>query len=195
MPSKGPWKPNYNAIPAEVRRIIKFLGDDTERDGLIDTPARVARAYEELFAGYRYTKEDLVAMLKSFDIEQPANITRSPVEINGIKFNSFCEHHMLPVSGVANIAYTPKDDTVIGLSKVPRVVKLLAARLTIQERLTEEICEVLSHAAEYVRVEIEGSHNCVSIRGVGDENITMKTVAETKNAPALTGAFCSIDCR
>tara|TARA_R110002012_G_scaffold137200_4_gene291905 strand:+ start:46433 stop:47032 length:600 start_codon:yes stop_codon:yes gene_type:complete len=168
--------PSEPAIPqseaeAAVRTLIRWAGDDPDREGLLDTPARVARAYRELFAGY--------------EVEPRAYLERTFEEVGGydqlvvlkdIRFVSFCEHHMLPVVGVAHVGYLPTD-RVVGISKLARVVRGYAKRLQIQEKMTAQIAdaihEVLRPAG--VGVVIEAEHSCMTLRGVDVPGATLTT--------------------
>ena len=168
--------PTETAIPqseaeAAVRTLIRWAGDDPDREGLLDTPARVARSYRELFAGY--------------EVEPRAYLERTFEEVGGydqlvvlkdIRFVSFCEHHMLPVVGVAHVGYLPTD-RVVGISKLARVVRGYAKRLQIQEKMTAQIAdaihEVLRPAG--VGVVIEAEHSCMTLRGVDVPGATLTT--------------------
>tara|TARA_R110000787_G_scaffold42274_1_gene103913 strand:- start:3309 stop:3908 length:600 start_codon:yes stop_codon:yes gene_type:complete len=168
--------PTEPAIPqseaeAAVRTLIRWAGDDPDREGLLDTPARVARSYRELFAGY--------------EVEPRAYLERTFEEVGGydqlvvlkdIRFVSFCEHHMLPVVGVAHVGYLPTD-RVVGISKLARVVRGYAKRLQIQEKMTAQIAdaihEVLRPAG--VGVVIEAEHSCMTLRGVDVPGATLST--------------------
>ncbi len=158
---------------AAVRTLIQWAGDDPDREGLLDTPARVARSYKELFAGY--------------EVEPRAYLERTFEEVGGynqlvvlkdIRFVSFCEHHMLPVVGVAHVGYLPTD-RVVGISKLARVVRGYARRLQIQEKMTSEIAtaieEVLRPAG--VGVVIEAEHSCMTMRGVDAPGASLTTSA------------------
>jgi len=165
------FKPSSN-IENCTRSIIMAIGEDIQRPGLIETPNRVARAYAELTAGY---KIDPTALINNaiYDVD-----SKDMVVISGIKYFSLCEHHLLPFYGYAHIAYMPKGK-IIGLSKIPRIVDMFARRLQIQERLTSEIANFIVQAigAAGVSIIIQGTHTCVMIRGVKQENITMTTSA------------------
>ncbi len=147
-------------IERAVREILAAVGEDPNRDGLIETPARVARMYAELFSGL---KEDPRAHLQKFFTEKYDEI----VIVRDISFNSMCEHHMLPFMGKAHIGYLP-NGRVIGLSKLARVVEVVSKRPQVQERMTEQIADLLVEEldAKGVAVVIEASHSCMSIRGV-----------------------------
>ena len=160
------------SIQAAVSSILRAVGENPDRDGLIGTPSRVARMYDELLGGY---SADPVALLNNalFDAEYDEMVV-----VSGIEFHSLCEHHMLPFSGVANVAYLP-DRQVVGLSKIPRIVDMYARRLQIQERMTKQIAETLSTLVEPLGVGIvlTASHMCSSIRGVRTRGSKMTTSA------------------
>lgn len=147
-------------IARAVREILAAVGEDPDREGLLETPARVARMYTELFAGLH---EDPRTHLKKFFSEQYDEV----VLVRDISFNSMCEHHMLPFMGQAHIAYVP-NGRVIGLSKLARVVEVVARRPQVQERMTETIANLLVEEldARGVAVVIEATHSCMTIRGI-----------------------------
>jgi GTP cyclohydrolase I len=147
-------------IERAVREILSAVGEDPDREGLHETPARVARMYAELFAGLH---EDPRVHLQKFFIEKYDEI----VLVRDISFNSMCEHHMLPFMGKAHIGYLP-NGRVIGLSKLARVVEVVSKRPQVQERMTEEIANLLVEEldAKGVAVVIEATHSCMAIRGV-----------------------------
>jgi GTP cyclohydrolase I len=147
-------------IARAVREILAAVGEDPDREGLLETPARVARMYAELFSGLH---EDPRVHLKKFFAEQYDEI----VLVRDISFNSMCEHHMLPFLGQAHIGYMPKG-RVIGLSKLGRVVESVARRPQVQERMTETIANLLMEELEAkgVAVVIEATHTCMTIRGI-----------------------------
>src|ERR1700674_1474984 len=147
-------------IARAVREILAAVGEDPDREGLLDTPTRVARMYAELFSGLH---EDPRVHLRKFFAEKYDEV----VLVRDISFNSMCEHHMLPFMGQAHIGYVP-NGRVIGLSKLARVVEVVAKRPQVQERMTEEIANLLVEEldAKGVAVVIEATHSCMSIRGV-----------------------------
>jgi GTP cyclohydrolase IA len=147
-------------IRRAVREILHAIGEDPDREGLRETPARVARMYGELFGGLHV---DPRQHLKKFFSETCDEV----VLVRDISFTSMCEHHMLPFMGVAHVAYLPKD-RVIGLSKLARVVDEIARRPQVQERMTEQIANLLEEElqAKGVGVVIEAVHTCMTIRGV-----------------------------
>jgi GTP cyclohydrolase I len=143
-----------------VREILAAVGEDPDREGLLETPARVARMYAELFSGLH---EDPRIHLRKFFSEAYDEV----VLVRDISFNSMCEHHMLPFMGCAHIGYMP-NGRVIGLSKLARVVEVVARRPQVQERMTETIANLLLEELEAkgVAVVIEATHTCMTIRGV-----------------------------
>jgi GTP cyclohydrolase I len=147
-------------IERAVREILAAVGEDPNREGLRETPARVARMYGELFAGLR---DDPRVHLKKFFTEKYDEM----VLVRDISFNSMCEHHLLPFTGVAHIGYVPSGK-VVGLSKLARVVESVSRRPQVQERMTEEIANLLIDELQVkgVAVVIEATHSCMTIRGV-----------------------------
>ncbi len=144
-----------------VKEILKYLGEDINREGLLDTPKRVTKAWEFLCSGYKENPEEILkkALFTSDNKEM--------VIIKDIELYSTCEHHLLPIIGKAYVAYIP-DGKVIGLSKIPRVVDVFARRLQIQEQLTEQIAEIIDNAIhpKGVAVVINARHMCMEMRGV-----------------------------
>jgi GTP cyclohydrolase I len=153
-----------------VTRMLTLLGEDPDREGLVRTPLRVARAMETLTSGYRMSVEKIVnnaVFSEKYD---------EIVSIKNIHFFSMCEHHMLPFYGIANIGYIP-DGKVVGLSKIPRIVDMFARRLQLQERLTTQIAYCLNDILEPrgVAVVLEGFHLCMMMRGVEKQDCTTVT--------------------
>ena len=159
-------------IECAVRDVLAAIGENVEREGLQRTPERVARMYEELTAGYHV---DPVRLINEaiFDVEYDEMVI-----VRNIDYYSLCEHHMLPFLGQAHVAYIP-DGKVIGLSKIPRIVEMLARRLQVQERMTQEIAEFLQETLrpKGVAVVCEGLHMCAAMRGVKKANARMVTSA------------------
>lgn len=147
-------------IERAVREILIAIGEDPDREGLRETPARVARMYDELFGGLH---EDPRVHLRKFFTEKCDEV----ILVRDITFNSMCEHHMMPFMGKAHVAYLPRD-RVVGLSKLARVVEAVARRPQVQERMTEQIADILEQelGARGVAVVIEAVHTCMTIRGV-----------------------------
>ncbi|NPV52628.1 MAG: GTP cyclohydrolase I FolE [Firmicutes bacterium] len=148
-------------LEAAVRAILEAIGENPDREGLKDTPRRVARMYEEVFGGLGKDPRSELKALFNEDHEEM-------VLIRDIPFYSMCEHHLLPFLGKAHVAYIPKKGRIVGLSKLARVVDMLARRPQMQERLTSEIADMINEALEPhgVVVVIEAEHMCMSMRGV-----------------------------
>ena len=164
-------KPSREEAEAAVRTLIRWAGDDPTREGLLDTPSRVTRAYEEFFAGYAIDPVELLQRTFA-EIEGYDEI----VLLRGIDFESHCEHHMVPIIGKAHVAYLPRR-RVVGISKLARVVQAYAKRLQIQEKMTAQIANTLDEVLDPlgVAVVIEAQHECMTTRGVLSKNVTMTT--------------------
>lgn len=147
---------------AAVRTLIRWAGDDPSREGLLDTPARVVRAYKEFFAGYLQDPVDVLARTFS-EVEGYDEM----IVMNDIRFESHCEHHMAPITGKVHIGYLP-DRRVVGISKLARLVETYAKRLQIQEKMTVQIADTLHSVLQPkgVAVVIEAAHQCMTTRGV-----------------------------
>ncbi len=169
----APHAPKISQAEAEaaVRTLIQWAGDDPAREGLLETPARVARSYRELFAGYEV--DPLQYLEKTF--EEVGGYDELVV-LKDIRFVSFCEHHMLPVVGKAHVAYLPTD-RVVGISKLARVVRGFARRLQIQEKMTSEIAKAIQTVLQPqgVGVVIEAEHSCMTLRGVNVPGASLST--------------------
>ena len=164
-------RPTREETEAAIRTLLRWAGDDPSREGLIDTPARVARAYEEFFAGYEI---DPVALLER-TFEETDGYDEI-VLLRDIRLESHCEHHMVPIIGRAHVAYLPHR-RVVGISKLARVVDAYAHRLQIQEKLTAQIANTIQQVLEPrgVAVVIEAAHQCMTTRGVHKPGVTMVT--------------------
>jgi GTP cyclohydrolase IA len=158
-------------IRRAVREILIAVGEDPDREGLLETPDRVARMYEEMFQGLH--QDPTVHLTKLFTQKYDELVL-----VKDIRFESTCEHHLLPFIGKAHVAYIP-NGKVVGLSKIPRVIDVLCKRPQLQERLTEEVAELLmSHlGAKGVAVVMEASHSCMTVRGVHKPGSTFITSA------------------
>jgi GTP cyclohydrolase I len=170
-------KVNQPQLEESVREILANIGENPEREGLLNTPNRVARMYDELTAGYHIDPVKLVnGAVFNVDYDEL-------VLVKDIDFYSMCEHHMLPFYGKAHVAYIP-NGKVIGLSKIPRIVEMFARRLQIQEQMTSQIAQFLQETLEPqgVAVVVEGAHMCAMMRGVKKENTKMTT-------SKMTGVF------
>jgi GTP cyclohydrolase IA len=159
-------------IEAAVRTILSEVGEDPDRAGLIDTPARVRRMYAELTAGYAIDPDEVLNEAV-FEVDYSEMVV-----VKDIPFHSLCEHHLLPFAGSAAVAYIPAG-RVIGLSKIPRVVDMYARRLQVQERLTQQVADFLMErlAPRGVGVVIEATHLCASMRGIRKPGMVMTTSA------------------
>ena len=164
-------RPTREEAEAAVRTLLRWAGDDPTREGLIDTPGRVARAYEEFFAGYAI---DPVALLER-TFEETDGYDEI-VLLRDIRLESHCEHHMVPIIGRAHVAYLPHR-RVVGISKLARVVDAYARRLQIQEKLTAQIANTIQQVLEPrgVAVVIEAAHQCMTTRGTHKPGVTMVT--------------------
>jgi GTP cyclohydrolase I len=164
-------RPSRDEAEAAVRTLIRWAGDDPGREGLLDTPARVARAYGELFAGYGH--DPRLHLERTF--EEVGGYDEL-VLLRDIRFVSTCEHHMLPVIGRAHVGYLP-DRRVVGISKLARVVEGYARRLQIQEKMTTEIAGAIQDVLQPhgVGVVIEAEHSCMTLRGVNAPNASLTT--------------------
>jgi len=164
-------RPTREEAEAAVRTLLRWAGDDPAREGLIDTPARVARAYEEFFAGYEI---DPIALLER-TFEETDGYDEI-VLLRDIRLESHCEHHMVPIIGRAHVAYLPHR-RVVGISKLARVVDAYARRLQIQEKLTAQIANTIQQVLEPrgVAVVIEAAHQCMTTRGVHKPGVAMVT--------------------
>ncbi|WP_372782488.1 GTP cyclohydrolase I FolE [Phenylobacterium sp.] len=186
MAAKTP--PTQADAEAAVRVLIEWAGDDPDREGLLETPARVARSYRELFAGYESDPRDYLA--KTF--EEVAGYDELVI-LKDIPVVSFCEHHMLPFIGRAHVGYLPSN-RVVGISKLARVVRGFARRLQIQEKLTAEIagaiCDILKPKG--VGVVIISEHSCMTMRGVntpGTRLTTSHLLGEVRDDPRTRQEF------
>ncbi len=181
-------RPTQTEAEAAVRVLIEWAGDNPEREGLLDTPARVARSYRELFAGYETDPHDYLR--RTF--EEVGGYDELVV-LKDIRVVSFCEHHMLPVIGRAHVGYLPTNK-VVGISKLARVVQGFARRLQIQEKLTADVAEAIQDILEPagVGVVIEAEHSCMTLRGVntpGSTLTTSKLLGVIRNDPRTREEF------
>ena len=170
-PVASPVRPSREQAEQAVRTLLRWAGEDPEREGLRDTPARVVRAYEEFFAGYQ---TDPVALLERTFAETDGY--DEIVLLRGIRLESHCEHHMVPIIGRAHVAYLPHR-RVVGISKLARVVEAYAKRFQIQEKLTSQIANTIQDVLQPkgVAVVIEAAHECMTTRGVHQHGVTMVT--------------------
>jgi len=170
-PSKRIKRPTRAEVEQAVSTLIRWTGDDPEREGLAETPARVVRAYEEWFAGYAEDPEQLLQ--RTF--EEVAGYDEM-VLMRDVRFVSHCEHHMAPIVGRVHIGYLPRH-RVVGISKLARLVQVYARRLQIQERITAEIANTVDRVLRPhgVAVVVEGTHGCMTSRGVSQSEATLVT--------------------
>jgi GTP cyclohydrolase IA len=181
-------KPTRDEAMAAVRTLLRWAGEDPAREGLLDTPKRVVKAYEELFAGYREKPEDVLETVFR-DVDGYDDM----VLVRDIPFASHCEHHMVPFVGKAHIAYYPTDG-VVGLSKLARLVDIYARRLQTQETMTAQIIAAMNAtlSPRGVAVYVEAEHMCMSMRGVrkqGSSTITTQFSGVFRDDPAEQARF------
>ncbi len=171
-------RPSRDEAEAAVRTLLRYAGDDVAREGLIDTPARVVRSYDEFFAGYG---DDAVEYLER-TFEETDGYDEMVV-LRDIRVESHCEHHMLPIIGRAHVGYLP-NNRVVGISKLARVVDAYAKRLQVQEKMTAQIASCIDSVlkAKGVAVVIDAAHQCMTMRGVHKPGVSMVT-------SHMTGAF------
>lgn len=182
---------DHARIEKAVREILYAIGDDPDRDGLRDTPARVARAYAEQFAGIHQTPEDVLTTVFEADHEEM-------VLVKDIPLSSSCEHHLLPFVGVAHVGYTPNEKgQITGLSKLARLVDVYARRPQVQERLTSQVADALMRCLEPrgCVVVIEAEHMCMTVRGVrkpGSKTITSAVRGDFRTSPETRAEAMSL---
>jgi GTP cyclohydrolase I len=187
-------QPTRADAEAAVRTLIRWAGDDPDREGLRATPDRVVRSYEEFFSGYALDPEEILN--RTFEeIEGYDDM----VVLRGIRFESYCEHHMVPIIGVAHIAYLPRH-RVVGISKLARVLEIFSKRLQIQEKMTAQIATTIDRALrpQGVAVVIEGEHQCMTTRGVHKPGVSMVTsqmIGAFRDNEATRKEFLSIIAR
>jgi GTP cyclohydrolase IA len=166
-----PERPTREATEEAVRTLLRWAGEDPNREGLVDTPARVVRSYEQFFAGYATDPVELLA--RSFEETDGYD---EMVVLRDIRLESHCEHHMVPIIGRAHIAYLPAG-RVVGISKLARVLDVYAKRLQIQEKLTAQVANSINEVLQPkgVAVVIEAAHQCMTTRGIHKSGVTMVT--------------------
>ena len=174
LADEGPDKkdgPSRAEAEAAVRTLIEWAGEDPDREGLVGTPARVVRAYEEFFAGYREDPADFLTTTFKETAEYDDMIV-----LRDIRLESHCEHHIVPILGKAHIGYLPAD-RVVGISKLARLVEVFAKRMQIQETLTAQIADTLQEVLQPrgVGVVIEAAHQCMTTRGIRKPGVSMVT--------------------
>ena len=181
---------DQDPIPRLVQELLQELGEDPTRDGLEQTPDRVAKALRFFTTGYRQDPKEILGEAL-FDVSYDEMVL-----VKDIEFYSLCEHHMLPFMGRAHVAYIP-NGKVLGLSKIPRLVEMFSRRLQIQEKLTNQIAETLESvlAPKGVAVVVEASHLCMMMRGVGQQNasaITSSILGEFHDDPKTRAEFMGL---
>jgi GTP cyclohydrolase I len=169
--TRKPRRPGRKQAEEAVRTLLLWAGDNPNREGLVDTPARVARAFEDWFSGY---KEDPLKYLKR-TFEEVEGYDEMIV-LRDIEFESHCEHHMAPIIGHAHVGYLP-NNKVVGISKLARVVEAYARRLQVQEKMTAQIANCIQDVLQPkgVGVIIEAAHQCMTTRGIHKTNVSMVT--------------------
>ncbi|MDR0847197.1 MAG: GTP cyclohydrolase I FolE [Lactobacillales bacterium] len=179
---------NQKKIENAVRDILDAIGEDTNREGLLETPERVARMYAEIFSSVGAEKDFTDAKMFSSDNADDVVILKD------IKFHSMCEHHLLPFYGKVAVAYIPTDQKVIGLSKIPRIVDFCSKKPQVQENLTIQIAQMIAEktGASGVAVAIEADHMCINMRGIkasGSSTYTRHFTGEFKENAELRNEF------
>jgi GTP cyclohydrolase I len=190
-PVRAPNRPSRAEAEAAVRTLIRWAGDDPKREGLIDTPGRVVRAYEEFFAGYEMDPREILARTFS-EVDGYDEM----IVMNDIRFESHCEHHMVPVIGKAHVGYLP-NRRVVGISKLARLVDIYARRLQVQEKMTVQIADTLQEVLKPkgVAVVIEAAHQCMTTRGVhkpGVALVTSRMVGAFRDDPSTRREFLAV---
>ena len=191
IPLKPVKRPSQEEAEAAVRVLLAWAGDDPDREGLLDTPKRVAKAFREYFSGYE--DDPAEALSRTFD---DVGGYDDIVMLRDIEFNSHCEHHIAPFVGRAHVAYLPTK-SVVCISKMARVVEIYARRLQTQETMTAQIANAIMNALQPrgVAVLIEAVHTCMSMRGIGKRNvatITTQFTGEFKSNPVLQARFMEL---
>lgn len=184
-------RPSREAAEEAVRTLIRWAGDDPEREGLVGTPDRVVRAYEEFFVGYQEDPVDMLA--RTFEETDGYD---EMVVLKDIRFESHCEHHMVAIIGKAHIAYLPRT-RVVGISKLARVLEVYAKRLQIQEKMTAQIANTIQEVLDPlgVAVVVEAQHQCMTTRGVhkpGVSMVTSRMLGTFRDDPTTRREFMSL---
>jgi GTP cyclohydrolase I len=184
-------RPTQEEAEEAVRTLILWAGDDPEREGLLETPARVARSYNEFYAGYDQDPEQV--LMKTF--EETGGYDEM-VLIRDIAVDSHCEHHMVPISGKAHVAYIP-NNRVVGISKLARVVEIFSKRLQIQEKMTVDIAATIDRVLkpQGVAVVIEASHQCMTTRGIrkpGADTVTSQMLGSFRDDQSTRREFLAM---
>jgi GTP cyclohydrolase I len=186
-----PKRPSREAAEEAIRTLLLWAGDDPDREGLADTPARVARAYEDWFSGY--TEDPQEYMQRTFEEVDGYD---EMIVLKDIRFESHCEHHLAPIIGRAHIGYLP-NNKVVGISKLARVVEVFSRRLQVQEKMNAQIANCIQSVLEPkgVAVVIEATHQCMTTRGVHKPGVSMVTstmLGEFRKNPLTRREFLSV---
>jgi GTP cyclohydrolase I len=184
-------RPSRDEAEKAIRTLLQWAGDDPDREGLRDTPARVARAYEDWFSGYTQDPEEYLA--RTFEEVEGYD---DMIILKDIRFESHCEHHLAPIIGKAHVAYLPTNK-VVGISKLARVVETFARRLQVQEKMNAQIAQCIQKVLDPkgVAVVIEATHQCMTTRGVHKTGVTMVTSTmhgEFRKNPLTRREFLSV---
>lgn len=195
MPNSSKKAVDANGISAEkakeaVETLLRYIGENPSRDGLLNTPDRVCRSFLEMTEGYSLDYKEILST--TFESNSDENIV-----LKDITFASMCEHHLLSFTGRVHIGYIPRDGRIVGLSKLARVVDVFAKRLQVQERMTEQIAKAIQDVLNPsgVAVIVEGLHSCMCVRGVNKNGATMITsclLGDFRNNPASRNEFLSL---
>lgn len=191
MIESGATRPTREDAEAAVRTLLAWAGDDPAREGLVETPKRVAKAFDEFFSGYRQDPEEFLR--RTFEETEGYD---EMVLVRNITLHSHCEHHMVPFIGRAHVAYLP-DRRIVGLSKLARVVDLYSRRLQVQERLTVQIADAIDSVLKPrgVAVVIEAKHQCMSLRGVRKpcaDTVTSRMIGAFREDPSTRREFLAM---
>jgi GTP cyclohydrolase I len=184
-------KPSREEAEDAIRTLIKWAGDNPEREGLLETPARVVRSYEEFFNGYE--ADPRIILERTFEETDGYD---EIVLLRGIRFESHCEHHMAPIIGKAHVAYLPRR-RVVGISKLARLVEIYAKRLQIQEKMTAQVANTIDDVLEPrgVAVVIEAAHHCMTTRGIhkpGAIMVTSRMLGAFRDDPSTRREFLAM---
>jgi GTP cyclohydrolase I len=180
---------NTDAAKAAVEILLEFIGEDTDRPDLADTPTRVAKAWMEMTAGYEMNPKEILSTCFEDNTDEL-------IVVRGIEFTSLCEHHVLPFVGTATVGYIPTG-RIVGLSKIPRLVECFAKRLQVQERMTRQIAEAMvdNLAPLGVGVVVQASHSCMGCRGVRQPSaqmVTSSVLGALRDVPQARAEFLSL---
>src|ERR1700733_8886169 len=191
VPTSIDTRPSREEAESAVRTLLRWAGDDPAREGLIDTPKRVASAYEDWFSGYKEDPEEY--LLRTFEEVEGYD---DMIVLKDIRFESHCEHHLAPIIGRAHVGYLP-NNKVVGISKLARVVEAYARRLQVQEKMNAQIARCIQKVLEPkgVAVVIEAAHQCMTTRGVHKQGVSMVTstmLGEFRKNPLTRREFLSV---